>query len=153
MKNFAIFMMVFLLFLAACAQQQVQPPALQPVVEEPPAPVSEAEAQEAVVEVEEKEASPTQGAMAESVPATPQKRVYDVQIKGFKFLPPQLTIKKGDVVRWTNMDSVPHTATGKGFDTGNLVKGQSGEVTFDKEGVYDYICTIHPYMKAQVTVQ
>ena len=96
---------------------------------------------------------PTRETKAESTPATPQPRVHDVQIKGFKFLPATITIKKGDSVRWTNEDSAPHTATGKSFDTGTLNTGQSGQVMFDKEGAYDYICSIHPNMKAKVVVQ
>ncbi len=82
-------------------------------------------------------------------------KMVDVQISGFRFVPAVITIKAGDTVRWTNKDKVSHTATAddQGFDTGLLAPGQPGEMTFDKPGVYDYHCTPHPGMRAQVVVE
>ena len=91
-----------------------------------------------------------------TVPApVPQAGIVDVQIKGFAFNPPVLTISKGDTVRWTNKDSAPHTATAddNAFTTDTLQTGQSGQITFDKPGTYAYHCAIHPNMKAKVVVQ
>jgi plastocyanin len=78
-----------------------------------------------------------------------------VTIKGFAFHPASLTVKVGDKVTFTNEDSVVHTATGSGnaINSGNLAKGQSYTVTFTKVGTYNYICSIHPYMKGTVIVQ
>ncbi|MBS3148281.1 cupredoxin family copper-binding protein [Candidatus Woesearchaeota archaeon] len=82
----------------------------------------------------------------------PTGNVVDVTIEGFAFNPTELTVNAGDTVRWTNKDSVTHTATGQGFDTGPLNPGQNGEVTFDKPGTYTYKCTPHPSMKGKIIV-
>jgi len=76
-----------------------------------------------------------------------------VQMKDFKFQPDHITIKSGDTVTWTNMDSAPHDVKFKDFESKNLNKGEQYSKTFDKPGTYDYICEIHPYMKGQVVVQ
>ncbi|WP_232216907.1 plastocyanin/azurin family copper-binding protein [Methanohalobium evestigatum] len=39
------------------------------------------------------------------------------------------------------------------FYSPNLQQGDSFSHTFDEEGTYDYICTIHPYMEGAVTVE
>ena len=76
------------------------------------------------------------------------------------------TVKRGNSVTWINNDSLPHTATsgnpdngeaapGTLFDTGILGPGQSSEeirINADT-GTYDYYCTLHPYMKGQLTIQ
>ena len=69
--------------------------------------------------------------------------------------PPRRYVELGyNVVRWTNMDGAPHTATfsERGMDTGRLSRGQSGEVTFSRAGTYDYVCAIHPSMRGRVIV-
>jgi nitrite reductase (NO-forming) len=77
--------------------------------------------------------------------------------------PPSADIKKGSAVTWINNDSAPHTATsgspdgeapGEAFDTGIIGPGKrSGQLTIDADpGTYDYYCTLHPYMKGQLTV-
>ena len=76
------------------------------------------------------------------------------------------TVKRGNSVIWINDDSAPHTATsgnpdngeattGTLFDTGILGPGQSSEeirINADA-GTYDYYCTLHPYMKGQLTIE
>ena len=76
-----------------------------------------------------------------------------VTIKNFAYAPASVTVSPGDTVTWTNQDSAPHTATGKGFDTGTLNKGQSGSHTFSSSGSFSYICSIHPNMKGTVVVK
>ncbi len=101
-------------------------------------------------------------ACAEEIQPTPQAppgqvksdspRTVDVIIENFAFNEPVVKIKVGDTVRWTNKDTVVHTATGDDFDTGNLKKGESKEITFSKAGSYDYSCTPHPNMKGKIIV-
>lgn len=78
----------------------------------------------------------------------------NIAIQSMAFGEKNLTVKIGTKVKWTNNDSVPHTVTSDNgaFDSKNLNKGQSFEFTFDKEGTYAYHCTVHPSMKATVTV-
>lgn len=77
-----------------------------------------------------------------------------VRITDFDYEPSVLEVTLGTVVTWTNEDSAPHTATAQddAFDTGRLDKGESGEITFETPGTYEYICTFHPYMEGRIVV-
>jgi plastocyanin len=77
-------------------------------------------------------------------------------IKNFAFDPDPVTVKAGGTVKWTNEDSAAHNVifddkSVKSID--NLDQGESGEVTFDKAGTFDYVCSYHSGMKGSVTVQ
>ena len=77
-----------------------------------------------------------------------------VDIADFKFQPEALTVKAGTKVTWLNRDAAPHTATAKdGFDTGTLKKGERKTVTLKSAGTFAYVCEIHPFMTATVTVK
>ena len=78
----------------------------------------------------------------------------EVRIVNFEYEPSALEVTPGTVVAWTNEDGVPHTATAQDdtFDTGRLNKGESGEITFDTPGTYEYICDYHPYMNGRIVV-
>src|SRR5918994_4917716 len=78
---------------------------------------------------------------------------HAVDIVDFAFSPAILTISAGDTVTWTNRDAVAHTATGDGFDSGDLAQGGSYSVTFAAPGTYDYLCTPHPTMTGRIVVQ
>lgn len=75
-----------------------------------------------------------------------------VEMKNYAFSPKSVTVKVGQTVKWTNEDNAPHNATGDGIKTDTVNKG--GTVTYKatKAGTFNYICTIHPYMKGTVTV-
>lgn len=80
--------------------------------------------------------------------------VHEVKIADFAFAPETLTIKKGNTVKFTNSDSVEHTATSDGnFDSGMLKQGESYEVTLTEEGEYDIYCKPHPMMKMKLIVE
>jgi plastocyanin len=87
------------------------------------------------------------GAATKSVTAT---------IKDFNFEPKAATVAAGGTITWTNEDSANHNVV---FDDksvkgiSNLRQDQSGEVTFDKAGSYDYVCSYHPGMEGTVEVQ
>jgi plastocyanin len=78
-----------------------------------------------------------------------------VEIADFKFDPETVTVMAGTEVTWTNSDDTAHTATAddSSFDTGDLNKGDSKTITFDKPGTFTYYCRFHPFMKATVEVQ
>ena len=78
----------------------------------------------------------------------------EVTISGMAFAPAALTVAAGTVVRWTNQDGAPHTATFRsaGMETPRLGRGESAELTFATAGTYDYICAVHPSMRGQVIV-
>lgn len=80
-------------------------------------------------------------------------KAVKIAIVNFKYKPPNLTIKQGTKVAWTDEDSSNHTATGKGFDTGSINKGQTRIITFKKPGTYKYLCSFHPFMHGTIVVR
>jgi plastocyanin len=72
--------------------------------------------------------------------------------------PNPIEIKVGDTVTWINNDSSPHTVTSSSndgsitFDSDVLRRGETFSFTFDKEGQYPYLCTLHPSMVGTVVV-
>jgi plastocyanin len=78
----------------------------------------------------------------------------EVRIADFDYEPSVLEVTPGTAVKWTNEDSAPHTATDQDdtFDTDRLDRGESGEITFETTGTYEYICTYHPYMEGRIVV-
>ena len=78
----------------------------------------------------------------------------EVRIESFRFEPTILNVTPGTVVAWTNEDSAPHTATADddSFDTGRLDEGESGEVTFDRPGTFEYVCDFHSWMEGRIAV-
>lgn len=93
------------------------------------------------------------GAGGDTVTTTGQ--TYTINIQNFAFSPAELTIKKGDTVKWINLDSVQHTATSdkEKFDSGLLSQNSSWSRTFNEAGIFEYHCTPHPYMKAKIIVE
>ena len=76
------------------------------------------------------------------------------------YIPPHIVVEKGKSVTWLNEDSSFHSVTSgfypepSGlFDSGHLDPYQSYTLSFDEFGTYDYFCTLHPWMKAQVIVE
>jgi plastocyanin len=85
-----------------------------------------------------------------------QAATTQVTISNYMFAPAKVTVHPGDTVRWTNQDSIPHTATsldGKSFDSGAIDPNASWSFTFPKPGIYKYRCSIHPDMQGEVDVQ
>lgn len=80
-----------------------------------------------------------------------------VTIVDFAYDPTPLQVAVGTAVTFTNEDSAPHTATSTEapveFDTGDLAEGDTDEITFDEAGTYEYYCSIHNYMKGEITVE
>ena len=77
-----------------------------------------------------------------------------VTIKNFNFAM-DVTVTPGSTVTWTNLDGEPHTVASVDglFRSPALDQNDSFRFTFDKPGVYKYICSIHPRMKAVITVK
>jgi plastocyanin len=95
---------------------------------------------------------------ATAKPSTRPPKTVQVSIHLYKFSPATVTVHPGDTVEWKNDDIVDHTVTATGagkpaFDSGNLKQGQIFRYVAKTNGTYDYICTIHPYMKGEVIVR
>jgi len=81
----------------------------------------------------------------------------EVEIHKFSFDPPEVTIKAGGTVRWTNMEkrqyhSVWFEAAGDP-EADYFFPGESYERTFDAPGDYPYRCGPHPRMTGVVHVE
>jgi plastocyanin len=78
-----------------------------------------------------------------------------VIIKNFMFSPMALTVKAGSTVTWKNLDGEPHTVVNDAglFRSAALDQNDSYQYKFDKPGVYNVFCGIHPNMKETITVQ
>lgn len=70
------------------------------------------------------------------------------------YFPIAIEINPGTTVTWTNNDAVIHTVTDveKTFDSEFIQAGETWQYTFEKPGQYDYLCTLHPWMKGTVSV-
>jgi plastocyanin len=103
-----------------------------------------------------------------ATPASAQpQEVVRVAIRDFYFEPSQLLIEPGTTVQWVNEGSTQHTvfatSPAGAFLSGTLNPGETFTHTFPqgfprpspdsstKPGTYEYLCKIHPGMKASVT--
>jgi plastocyanin len=84
-------------------------------------------------------------------PGSTEVRIVDDDAHGFQ--PGSITVDLGQQVTFINLDDHPHTATGAGFDTGQIAPGQQVTVTFDHAGSFPYACAIHPAMTGTVLVR
>ena len=80
-----------------------------------------------------------------------------VDISGFAYCPPSLTVAVGVEVAWTNADVAPHTVTYDGpdgrVDSGSMAQGQAWATRFSLPGTYQYFCRFHPGMTGTIVVR
>jgi plastocyanin len=125
-------------------------------------------ANESPIQTITSEISSTTSTNETSLPTTSSSiasNITEVRIIGDEvkepYIPGSIIIQSGDKVRWINTDVEVHSVTsglegsadgGKQFDSGLLNANQTFEHTFDKPGIYNYFCTIHPIMTGLVNV-
>jgi plastocyanin len=89
-------------------------------------------------------------------PRPAEAATHSVTISHYAFGPGSMTITAGDTVTWTNEDQAPHDVTTTtapvAIHGSTMQQGQSWSFTFTTPGTYSYICSIHPDMKATLTV-
>jgi plastocyanin len=91
---------------------------------------------------------------AGGVPAAPVG-ANSVAIKNFAFAPAALTVKAGATVTWINQDTEAHTVTSQArgpLRSSALPAGARYSYRFTTPGTFRYLCTVHPFMTATVTV-
>ncbi|HEU5314499.1 MAG TPA: cupredoxin domain-containing protein [Chloroflexota bacterium] len=76
----------------------------------------------------------------------------EVQMLDVAFTPTQLTVRPGTTVVWRNLDRVQHHVRGGEFDSGNIASGAYWASILPKPGLYQFICSFHPTMRAEITV-
>jgi plastocyanin len=78
----------------------------------------------------------------------------EVHIDNFTFQPPDLTVKTGTTVTWTNRDDIPHTIVSAGkFRSKTLDTDDKFSFTFTTAGDYKYFCSLHPHMTGMIKVE
>ncbi len=81
-------------------------------------------------------------------------KTHTVVIEAMQYTPSDLQVQTGDVVEWVNKDFFPHTATSpKNFDSGVIASNALWKFTVKTKGTFSYICSLHPTMKASLTVR
>src|SRR5829696_3984342 len=96
-----------------------------------------------------------------------RQKVATVAIRDFYFEPSQLIVEPGTTVQWVNEGTTQHTvfatSPAGAFRSEALYPGESFTHTFPqrfpkaspdsptKPGTYEYVCEIHPSMRASVT--
>ncbi len=90
-----------------------------------------------------------------AAPSAPAPAGPAVNIENFAFNPPALTVPAGTTVTWTNKDEEPHNVVAEDgtFRSPGLDSQGTFSYQFAKAGTYQYVCGIHPFMKATVVVQ
>jgi plastocyanin len=78
-----------------------------------------------------------------------------VTIRDFTYFPEDLSVNLGAEVTWLNEDGVIHDATDRdgAWETELLGEGESGTITLDEPGSFEYYCTVHPYMEGRLIVR
>jgi amicyanin len=88
--------------------------------------------------------------------AAAQARAADtaVKISNFTFNPPQITVKAGTTVTWTNEDDIPHTIVSPpAIRSKALDSDDKFSFTFTTPGTYKYFCSLHPHMTGTIVVE
>jgi plastocyanin len=81
-----------------------------------------------------------------------------VAIRNFAFLPNDVHVKAGSSVTWLNCEPAgtpSHTTTSNQgvWQSPLLAPGDGFTQTFNTPGVFPYICAVHPFMTASITVE
>lgn len=89
-----------------------------------------------------------------SAPATTGATI-PVSIQNFAFSPSTIAARAGDVIVFTNNDTVPHTVTqattgGDGFRSDPIAPGTTYTLTIDEPGTYEFFCEFHPAMTGTI---
>lgn len=77
-----------------------------------------------------------------------------IQMRSLAFSNGVRTVTPGTKVTWKNLDGTAHTVTStkNAFDSGNVDQNKSYSRPFAELGTFNYVCTIHPYMKGTIKV-
>ena len=79
-----------------------------------------------------------------------------------KYLEPEvITIEKGTTVKWVNDDNAAHTITSGtpnggpngDFDSSLFMSNEKFEHVFDKAGIVEYFCMVHPWKIGKIIVK
>jgi len=87
------------------------------------------------------------------IPLAAHAEDHRVIQKGRRFTPPEITIKAGDSLTFTNDDEFIHQMYSDAlFDSDERKPGQALTQAFTRSGTFEVRCHIHPKMKLVVHV-
>ena len=92
--------------------------------------------------------------VAEAATSAAPPAAARVSIARFAFAPTVTTIAAGDSVEWVNDDGAPHGLAHADGAPGRdlLLPGERTTRRYAAAGAYDYVCSVHPYMRGRVLV-
>ncbi len=86
-------------------------------------------------------------------PKVTRAHYHIVEICQMKFVPPDLTVSRGDTVEWINKDITNHCVTeerSKAWNSPAIVSGKSWKKIILSSA--NYYCSIHLVMKGTITI-
>ncbi len=87
--------------------------------------------------------------------STAAPRTLAMDQKSLTFIPHVLVVARGDTVKFLNHDGVAHNVyspDGDAYNLGTFKPNEERTHTFDQEGAYSQLCSIHPEMLGYVFV-
>jgi plastocyanin len=94
------------------------------------------------------------GAATEGTPPADGDGVQ-VAMEGIAYAPGEVEVRVGQTVTWTNNDEVMHdviATSGAEFESELFGQGGTYSFTPTAPGTIEYVCSVHPSMKATITV-
>lgn len=97
---------------------------------------------------------PLNGITDSTSPTATETAKGEILIRRNTYVPDTMTVKIGDTVTWINEETYGHDVKSDDglFRSPKMATGEKFSYTFMKEGTYTYICSIHPFMRAQIIV-
>ncbi|QHS56610.1 plastocyanin [Mucilaginibacter sp. 14171R-50] len=93
--------------------------------------------------------------MIQSCSSAPEKpSAYVVEIKDMKFVPEDITVKKGDTITFINRDMMAHDVTeetAKSWSSGKMEADVSWKLVVSEAATY--YCSIHTVMKGKIELE
>jgi plastocyanin len=86
-------------------------------------------------------------------PSQPPK-TYTVEIRNMAFVPADITVNKGDTIKWVNHDMMAHDVTEqttKAWSSGPIQADSTWKMAVTDEA--DYFCSIHVVMKGKIELK
>jgi len=101
--------------------------------------------------------SRSQSSTQTAVSAPDAGGTVNVVMMSLEFIPTAIHARVGQTVRWTNKDGAPHNVTyvsGPRFKSSApvLSPGDTYSIKLTTPGTIHYFCSIHPWMKATISV-
>jgi plastocyanin len=102
------------------------------------------------------------GTAAATAPATtagdgaPAGDDVEVKMQAIAYSPQTITVRPGTRITWVNEDDVLHdvvSTEGERIESRLFPKGDSFSFTPTRTGLIHYVCTIHPGMEGNITVE